>query len=489
MAWSSVDVDGDGYGIAARRYDADGAPLGTEFVVNSFTTAGQEAPDVAMADDGGFLIVWESFTQDGDQTGVAARAFDATGAPLGTDMVLNTYTTGGQQQASVTPLAAGGFAVVWESPQDGDGYGVVARVVDDSGAPLAGEVAVNAYTTGDQRGAHVGRGEGSEFTIVWSGAAGHDGDGVAARLIGAGPAPVGGDIEINTFTTGAQARAAIAGEADGSFVVVWESAGQDGDSYGVFARDFDAAGMAAATEFQVNTFTTGFQGYTNSVSAAGDGNFLIVWADAGQDGDSFGIFGRTLCTDADEDGDCDLRCGPEPALDCRLAAAGKSKISIKDSSDDDTRDVVTWKWSKGDETPLEAFSDPVTGTSDYAFCIYDDSSAVQPLLEARIAPGGLCEGEPCWKASGTKGYSFRDDTGAQDGVTKIKLKSGELGKAQVQVQAKGIGASTPAPPLTGNVVVQFLSANPTFDCWQTTYTTPKKNEPTSSGAIYSAKGP
>ena len=81
-----------------------------------------------MADDGGFLVVWESFTQDGDQAGIAARLYDAAGVPLGTDFVLNTYTTGNQQQASVAALAAGGFAVTWESPQDGDGYGVVARL-------------------------------------------------------------------------------------------------------------------------------------------------------------------------------------------------------------------------------------------------------------------------------------------------------------------------------------------------------------------------
>jgi hypothetical protein len=489
VAWSSTDVDGDGYGIAAQRYDSDGVAVGTQFVVNSFTTAGQEAPDVAMADDGSFLVVWESFVQDGDQTGIAARAFDASGAPLGDDFLLNTYTTGGQQQASVAPLAAGGFAVVWESPQDGSGYGVIARVVDAGGAPAGGELAVNAFTTGDQRAAHVGRGEGSDFTVIWSGAASHDADGVAARSIGPGPAPVGGDIGVNAFTTGGQARAAIAGEADGSFVVVWDSASQDGDSYGVFARDFDTTGAPVDSEFQVNTFTTGFQGYTNSISAAGDGNFLIVWADAEQDGDGFGIVGRTLCTDADEDGDCDLRCGPEPALDCRLNAAGKSKISIKNNPDDDTRDQVTWKWSKGDETPIEAFNDPLGTTSDYAFCIYDESTQEQPLMEALIAPGGLCEGEPCWKASGTKGYAFRDDAGTQGGIVKMKLKSGDLGKAQVQVQAKGVNAEMPTPPLTGNVVVQLITATPTFDCWQTTYTVFKKNEVAGGGAIYSASGP
>ena len=37
MAWESYGQDADGYGIFAQRYDAAGAPSGTEFQVNTYT--------------------------------------------------------------------------------------------------------------------------------------------------------------------------------------------------------------------------------------------------------------------------------------------------------------------------------------------------------------------------------------------------------------------------------------------------------------------
>ena len=45
----------------------------------------------------------------------------------------------------------------------------------------------------------------------------------------------------------------------GDFVVIWGSRSQDGDDDGVFAREFTASGALMTTEFQVNTYTTGYQ--------------------------------------------------------------------------------------------------------------------------------------------------------------------------------------------------------------------------------------
>ena len=45
-------------------------------------------------------------------------------------------------------------------------------------------------------------------------------------------------------------------DADGDFVVAWQSDGQDGDDDGVFARRFSTPRASPlAAEFQVNTYT------------------------------------------------------------------------------------------------------------------------------------------------------------------------------------------------------------------------------------------
>ena len=89
----------------------------------------------------------------------------------------------------------------------------------------------------------------------------------------------------------------VALDADGDFVVAWESYGfqdfhQDGSSGGIFARRFSAAGSPLATEFQVNTYTTNNQ-YDPSVALDDDGGFVVTWSSNGQDRGLFGgIFAR-----------------------------------------------------------------------------------------------------------------------------------------------------------------------------------------------------
>src|SRR6185295_4979912 len=77
----------------------------------------------------------------------------------------------------------------------------------------------------------------------------------------------------------------------GNFAVVWRSNGQDGSNYGIFGQLFDATGAPQASEFQVNSYTTGYQSYASAASSP-DGDFVVVWGSATQDGSSAGVFGQ-----------------------------------------------------------------------------------------------------------------------------------------------------------------------------------------------------
>ena len=92
-------------------------------------------------------------------------------------------------------------------------------------------------------------------------------------------APAGAEFRANSFTTNSQSSAAVAADADGDFVVVWQSFGQDGTSpatYGVYARLYDAAGVPRGPEFRVNTTTAGSQS-APAVAMDADGDFAVAW--------------------------------------------------------------------------------------------------------------------------------------------------------------------------------------------------------------------
>jgi hypothetical protein len=91
------------------------------------------------------------------------------------------------------------------------------------------------------------------------------------------PAPDGGETLVNTYTTNHQYVPAIAVLADGSYVVVWNSLGQDNNNLGVYMQRFDAAGSLLGSETQVHSSLSGEQS-TPSVAALAGGGFVVSLA-------------------------------------------------------------------------------------------------------------------------------------------------------------------------------------------------------------------
>jgi len=80
--------------------------------------------------------------------------------------------------------------------------------------------------------------------------------------------------------------------ADGSYVTVWQSNGQDGSGWGVYAQRFSAEGVAVGPEWRVNTTTASSQ-LEPQVAALSSGGFVVVWTDqSGADGSSYGVYAQ-----------------------------------------------------------------------------------------------------------------------------------------------------------------------------------------------------
>jgi hypothetical protein len=140
VAWQSPDEDGSGPGVFARRSSVSGA-LGPVFRVNTFTTGIQGSP-VVSGDASGFVVAWHSDEQDGSGLGIYAQRLDAGGNPLGSEFAVNASTGEGQAYPSVASGPGGGFVVVWQSYlEDGSSHGVFGQrfsfcTMPDQAAPL-----------------------------------------------------------------------------------------------------------------------------------------------------------------------------------------------------------------------------------------------------------------------------------------------------------------------------------------------------------------
>jgi hypothetical protein len=277
-------------GVFAQRYDASGKTLGLEFQVNTGTSSAQTFPAVAMDADGDFVVAWQSLGQDGDNWGVFAQRYDAAGNPRGAEFRVNTVTSGAQRSPALAMDADGDFVVVWASrgqddPSDNSsaGYDIFAQRYNAAGNAQGSELRVNSFTTGFQYVPVVAMDAGGDFVVAWQSRGQDDpsdtsplGDGVFAQRYDAAGSAQGPEFQVNSFTTGSQFGPHIAMDADGDFVVAWQSLGQDGSDWGVFGQRHNATGVPQGPEFQVNTTTTNGQ-LSPAVAMDADGDFVVAW--------------------------------------------------------------------------------------------------------------------------------------------------------------------------------------------------------------------
>ncbi len=285
-----------GFGFAALAL-AQAPVFGPEFQVNTYTTAAQYGATAAnVGPAGDFVVTWNDETgADGDGYGVRGRMFDVTGAPLGAEFAVNASGTGNQGYGRVGSNANGDFVVTWTDGASlpGAGYEVIARRFNSSGAPQGGNIAVNTYTTGVQTLSSVALDSSGNFVIVWH-SVGQDGSnrGIFGQLFDSAGAKVGSEFQVNQYTTGYQQFAHVARRPSGEFLVVWQSQ-QDAQGGAVMARRYAANGTPSGGEFQVNTTELGAQ-YDPDPAYTGDGSAIVVWTSYLQDGSGAGVYGQRL---------------------------------------------------------------------------------------------------------------------------------------------------------------------------------------------------
>ena len=92
----------------------------------------------AIGGNGNFVIVWSSMKQDGDQSGVFAKAYDQHGNEIsppadlrgsgeGNEFQVNLRTEGNQGAPDVGMDEDGDVIIAWSGKADGDKSGIFAR--------------------------------------------------------------------------------------------------------------------------------------------------------------------------------------------------------------------------------------------------------------------------------------------------------------------------------------------------------------------------
>lgn len=137
--WGIAVVSAAALFVTPMTVQAQTAPTGSEFQVNTYTTNNQAYPVVAMDNDGDFVITWQS-NQDGSYYGIYAQQYDNAGATVGGEVHVSTTTINKQEEPAIAMDNDGDFIIAWadqgvynystytyDPGQDGDGSGIYAQ--------------------------------------------------------------------------------------------------------------------------------------------------------------------------------------------------------------------------------------------------------------------------------------------------------------------------------------------------------------------------
>lgn len=187
LVWHEGSDDGDVYG---RRLNPGGGLIGeTKFRINDETEGSQDNARVVIADDGTFVVVWQS-----DQTaapGIYMQRFSGEGVPVGLNQLVASEQ-GFDNSPAVSGSEEGLFVVVWsgfgsEGASSATGMDVWAQLYDLLGTALGDPIKVNTVDQDDQQDPRVAIEDNNGSVLIvwtdfWQEDVAGNGDGVRARL-------------------------------------------------------------------------------------------------------------------------------------------------------------------------------------------------------------------------------------------------------------------------------------------------------------------
>jgi hypothetical protein len=273
--------------------------VGSEIQVNVNNDSQVHNPAVAFDAFGRSMVVWEN-----DLLGVRGRLYDASGAPLGNELALvanaawsalpGTAPVTFHRDPAIAFLPSGDFVLAWAEEKGSlewtiffenlqvQSREIVVQRFNELGQPTARAFTLSSGGAGLKSRPRLAARPAGDVAAAWMSGVGAAGTpaseiGVFTRLVANTGRPVGSQIQVDTIAGSTGFMPALAAEADGSYLVAWESQkGADNFNVSIAGRLFDASGAAIAAPFAITSGTTGPQ-RRPTVATNRQGAYLVAW--------------------------------------------------------------------------------------------------------------------------------------------------------------------------------------------------------------------
>ena len=254
---------GQDYILYAQRYASTGQTQGSVIkVAEDQWDYSPYAPDVAVADDGSFAVVWRG--GGSDNRDIYCQVYTAGGSQKGGYFVVNDdEEDDSQYEPAVAADENGRFIIVWEDYRDSkDIYG---QVVDNSGTASGSNFSIVNDRLASPGMPSIAAGE-TGFVVVWEDGRGDYDEDIFGQRCDSDGNRIGHNFRIPVDTTSLGGKLempdVVMGADEFTVITVWEELRTYGQNWDIFANVIDISDMssdtAAAPVFdpQPGTFTS-----------------------------------------------------------------------------------------------------------------------------------------------------------------------------------------------------------------------------------------
>jgi len=276
-----INTSNNAHDIYARVMNPESCSISgnSEIIINEKTSGHQSDPDVAMDQNGNFVVVWTDDNDNNGSTQVYMRGFNADGSQRFGTKTVNTISTRDQYQPKIAMAADGQFAVSWtdnesakETPQ------IYVRGFKADGSEAFAQRAVADEVKGTRVKSDIFMADNHTIIVAWE----DDDDGNGStqarmRILNADGTSKTAVKTVNTESKGDQNMPSVSGKPDGSeFIVTWQNVRTSTD-YSIMGARFNASGAKQGSDFTLSGTAVTQKVTDPQVCMNAKGDAKVVW--------------------------------------------------------------------------------------------------------------------------------------------------------------------------------------------------------------------
>jgi len=278
ITWHYINIAGI-HSIFFQRFNQDGSFQGLFTIVNDNNYGERALPKVVWTTPDNFIIVWQDSRRN--QKDIYLQMFDSLGIQQGINKKVNDDFGGNVQVNSKVAMdSSGNFVIVWQDNRNGNND-IYFQRYNSNGIPQGTNMKVNDDdSNANQLLPCIAMSSNGNFVIAWQDNRNGNFDIFYQRYNSNGISQGVNTIVNDDVGNRDQSSPAIAMDAAGNFVIVWQDA-RAGYIFNddIYFQRYTFNGIPIGSNIKVNDDTNNKEQEKPSIAMNASGNFVIAWRD------------------------------------------------------------------------------------------------------------------------------------------------------------------------------------------------------------------